>query len=1067
MNKKLSAVACAVALAVSTPNFAASDTSSSIRGIILNPTGNGAPNTTITIRHEPTGSEKVVKPNDAGSFVVSGLRVGGPYTIVIDSDTYQDKELTDVYLEVGSPLQINEQLLSTDDANKVVITASRSDFRYPNSGSSSVFSARDIENSPSFGRDIKDVLRRNPLVNIGFGEGSGMSIAGNNPRFNSISVDGVRQDDDFGLGASGYPTLRSPVSIDAIEQVSIATNPFNAAEGGFTGGKISLVTKSGTNDFEGSAFFEKADGDWTGDPKEGSIENLDEQTWGFGLGGPIIEDKLFYYFNYENYERNQDPALFPEDGTRQEEILEELISYTLGTYGFNAGRWDKSPVEEDQKILLKIDYDINEFHRMSFTYQNTDGEVTVGWPRSNNADAAFDLSSNWYTLGNELTSFSAHWYADWTENFSTEIKVTSKESDNLQKPLNGTGIGSVSIAQLDYVDEFGRPLDADGNLVSDSGNPQLIYERRVNFGPDRNRHANNLFNDMVSFNFDGQYLFEEHTLNFGWQHEELDVFNIFVPDSLGTWEFDSIGDYYRGLASGFAYQNADTNNSADAAADFEYTFDNFYIQDTWDYSLDLQFMFGVRFEHIHSPDRPRYNARFVERYGFANNESLDGETLWLPRMSLKYTGFEDLELRAGGGIFSGGHPRVWMSNAFTNDGVTIVRPLLSDLNSNVYLNDVNITEIPQEVLDLMESGDGNTTAIDPNFDIPKYWQYSFAADWINVDMGWLGEDWDLSGEVIYKDNFKDVRWVDLARGQLGETVEGRPIYGRYDPVTGNPDHYDILMTNGDGGESLVTTLSAFKSWDNGVKLNVSYTNQDVEQLVAGSNSTAESSYQYTVVVDRQNPQAATASYQTEHALKVNLDYSAELFEGYKTHFNLYLKRSSGRPYSWVMGSFRDGDLGDPDAFDDSDSYLPYIPSGADDPAVDFVNGLSYEEIVAHLQANGISTRGGYLQRNAYRSPWNTVSNLAIRQEIPGFTRDHKGEFYFTIENLLNLLDSSKGDIYYNRFGDTTQILFDYDINEDGQYVYDEPFGGYRFGNPATYRADKSVWRLKAGFKYKF
>ncbi len=1060
MNKKLSAIACAVGLAVTTPTFAASDTSSSIRGLILNPMGDGAANTTITIRHEPTGSEKVVKPNQAGSFVISGLRVGGPYTIVIDSDTYQDKELNGVFLEVGSPLQINEQLVSIDDSNKVVVTASRGDFRYPNSGSSSVFSSEDIENSPSFGRDLKDTLRRNPLVNIGFDDGAGMSIAGNNPRLNSISVDGVRQDDDFGLQSSGYPTLRSPVSIDAVEQISVDTNPFTASEGGFTGGKISVVTKSGTNEFKGSAFYEKTDGDWAGDPKEGSIESLNERTWGFGVGGPIIEDELFFYFNYEDYARTQDPVLFPQDGTNQLSILNRIIDATQNFYGVNPGRWDTTPESWDKKTLLKVDWDINEFHRASFTYQHTDGELTAGWPRSNENDAAFELSSSWYNLGQELTSISAHWYADWTPNFSTEVKITSKETDNLQSPLFGKGMGAVTI-QAD-----------DMEYINDNGD--LDTGRTIILGADRSRHANDLYNDMVSFNLDGQYLMGDHTLNFGWQHEELEVFNIFIQDALGTWEFDSVDEYVfsadpaqEGVAASFAYQNAVTNNPADGAANFNYTFDNFYIQDTWDYSLDLQLGFGLRFEHIHSPDRPTYNSNFVERYGFRNDESLDGETLWLPRMNFKYVGFEDIEIRGGVGMFSGGHPKVWFSNAFTNDGVTIVRPLLSQLPNEDYLVNPDVTQIPQQVLDIMESGDGNSTPIDPNFKIPKQWKYNLAVDWNNVDLGFMGEDWDFSGEMIYTDNYRDVRWVDLARAQLGETVEGRPIYGRYDPINFDPDHYDILMTNGDGGESLVTTFSAFKSWDSGVRLNLSYTNQDVEQLVSGTSSTAQSNYQYTVVVDRQNPQAATASYQTEHSLKLNLDYSAELFEGYKTHFNLFLQRSSGRPFSWVMGSFRDTDFGDPADFDDSDSYLPYIPTGPNDPAVDFANGLSYDEIVAHLQANGISTSGGYLGRNAYRSPWNTVSNLSIRQEVPGFAKGQKGEFYFTIENLLNLIDSSKGDIYYNRFGDTTQILFDYDINEDGQYVYDEPFGGYRYGSPATYRADKSVWRLKAGFKYRF
>ncbi|NVJ60543.1 MAG: carboxypeptidase regulatory-like domain-containing protein, partial [Gammaproteobacteria bacterium] len=829
MKKQLiaSAVACAVGL--SSPIFA-SDTATSIRGVILDPQGEGAAKTTIMIKHEPTGDMKTISPNEAGSFVVSGLRVGGPYTIVIDSEQYQDTELTNVYLELGQPFQIREQLRTIDDSNKVVITASAANFRYPNSGSSSTFGADDIANSPSLGRDLKDILRRNPLVNIGFDDGSGMSIAGNNPRFNSISVDGVRQDDDFGLNSSGYPTLRSPVSIDAVEQISVQTNPFDAKDGGFTGGKISIVTKSGTNTFKGSAFFEKADGSWTGDPKEGSIDALDEKTWGFNFGGPAIQDKLFYYVNYEQFERSQNPAFF-DIPQNVNDRLDELRDYVAANYSFNIGSLNTPPVEVDKKMLMKLDWDINEFHRASFTYQNSDGELTAGWPRSSDTDT-LELSSSWYTLGYELTTFSAHWYSDWSANFSTEMKLTYKDTDNKQDPLSGLGIGAVTIRD----EELGY------NYV---------------FGPDRSRHANNLSNDTFSFNLDGKYLFEEHTLSFGWQHEELDVFNIFIQDALGVWEFDSYQDFNDGVAAEFAYQNADTNNPADGAADFSYTYDNAYVQNTWDYSLDLELNFGLRYEHIHSPDRPRYNPNFVERYGFANNESLDGRDLWLPRFSFRYTGFEDVVIRGGAGIFSGGRPNVWISNAFSNDGVTVVRPLLGSLDPNDYLTNVRLDTIPGPVQAAMQAGDGDTTPIDPNFKIPTHWQYSLGADW-SSDLGWLGDQWDLSAEVIFKNIIRDVRWVDLARGQVGTTPDGRPIYAPYDPVTNNPDHFDIMLTNGKGGQSLVTTLSAFKKWDNGLKLDVSYTNQNITELVSGGSSTAASSYQFTTVYDRQNPTPATA-----------------------------------------------------------------------------------------------------------------------------------------------------------------------------------------------------------------
>lgn len=257
-----------------------------------------------------------------------------------------------------------------------------------------------------------------------------------------------------------------------------------------------------------------------------------------------------------------------------------------------------------------------------------------------------------------------------------------------------------------------------------------------------------------------------------------------------------------------------------------------------------------------------------------------------------------------------------------------------------------------------------------------------------------------------------------------------------------------------------------KQWDNGLSLNASYTHQDITEVNPGTSSTAESNYQYEVTVNRNDPLVGTAYYEIKHRLVVNLGYTHQFFEGYNTNFNLFFERRSGQPFSWFLGSYQDDDLGDQSAFDDSDIYLPYIPSGANDSAVDFENGLSYDEIMAIAEAAGVAgSAGGYVDKYSSTQPWITTVDLAISQEIPGFVEGHKGRIYLNIDNFANLLNDDWGKVYEMNY--PQQILFDYDINEFGQYVYSEAYGGTDTSNYDTFDEEQSTWRIKVGVKYTF
>jgi outer membrane receptor for ferrienterochelin and colicin len=1039
----------ALALGASSMAYAA-DTTSSMRGTITGPDGKPAPNTKITLIHQPSGTVTEVTTNDAGAFSASGLRVGGPYEVIIDSDTYQDAVKEDIFLQLGQTYRFNEQLTANQqNVERITVTGSQISYS-SNSGSASVFGEDAIKNSPSFNRDLKDIVRQNPLASSLGGDDSPLTVAGQNPKFNSISVDGVGINDDFGLNSNGYPTQRSPISMDAIEQVSIETNPFDARYGGFSGARINAVTKSGTNEFHGGAFYEKTNDSWTGKAKnpqtgaESDVTGVDSKTYGFNVGGPLIKDKLFFFVNYEKYSKPEAADYGPAGSGAPNETYwteseyQQIRDYTNETYGFDIGDWNASPTVEDKKYLAKIDWNVNDDNRLSFTYQKTEGNKLRN---TTSSKSTLRASTNWYDNTQDMESYALHWYSDWTSDLSTELAVSYKDVTTGQNPPS-KAIGEVRIFQ-DYANK-----DRDA-----------LY-----FGPDYARQANELETKTWNIDFSAEYLLGDHKLTAGWNFERLDIFNLYARNSLGVWYFNSIDDYLAGNAFRLDYSNAYTGDVNDAAANFVIGTNALYLQDDWKLTDTIDLAYGVRYERYFSQDKPAYNETFFDRYGFSNQENLDGKDIWLPRLGLTWYATDALTVRGGVGRYSGGKPNVWLSNAFSNDGVTLVNFSSSSLDNTDYLTNVDIHNVPDAVKNSLQPGDGEVDPIDPNFKIPSIWRFSVGFDY-TFDIPNLGDGYVWHGEVIHAKNQDDATWVDLNRKDSGDrTSDGRIIYEPVDPTSA--DHYDLMLTNADkDGKSTILSTSLSKNWENGLSLTMSYTHQNVDEGNPATSSTASSNYGYNYVVNRNDDYVGTSYYEIKHSFKVTLGYTHQFFSGYDTRFNAYFERRSGQNFTWAM-SPPGSALGDESylQYYSYYAYLPYIPTGADDPNVSYADDFSYEQFKKdYIDPAGLGKyAGGYADKNAGTSPWVNTMDISISQEIPGFFKGNKGQIYLTVQNFLNMLNKDWGQVETNGY---SKQFINYSVNADGQIVYSPLTNG--LDTSPTWQQNQSVWYLKVGVKYTF
>ena len=1024
------------------PGALAQETSTAIRGTVIGADGNPVDNAKITAIHTPSNSRREILSSESGRFSLNGLRVGGPYTIRVESDEGEEI-LNDIYLSLGTPLTLPIDLgnseIEVSSVEEVVVFGEAE--VYTNRGSSSVFGEDQIANGATFNRDLKDVVRSNPLAVVS-PDGEELSIAGTNPKYNSLTIDSVGINDTFGLQSNGYPTSRPPISLDAVEQISISYAPFDARKGKFSGGNVNAVTKSGTNEFHGSAYFESVP--WAGTakddklPDDGSVTEYDvdseEETYGATFSGPLIQDKLFFFTSYEKWEEdvvfnyNLDTLaghdVNPDDLNRVLDIMQDI-------YGVSDSAGSAPSPDSDEKLLVKLDWNIGDNHRADFTYSSQESRAARNYTDS---DDTLNLSSNLWTQAQDNTFYTAHLFSDWSDVFSTEVNMSYKEFE--QDSLTNSSWGEVNVRT------------GSGTIVA---------------GQDESRHANVLANEVWTFGVHGTYLAGDVQYRFGAEVEDTWNYNLYGRDAAGTWGFESIDDFENRQIDSFEYGNAYSNDIQDIAFDVNGRTYSLYGDATLEPFSGFELVAGLRYETLGIDSAPNRNSHFEETYGYANTENLDGRDIWLPRVGFTWELRDDLTLRGGVGRFSGGMPLVWVSNAYTNDGTTKDSAYLTDLEPGA----VDFTRVPQVAMDALAPGAGSTNNIDPDFELPSDWRYQLAADYA-FDIPGVGEDFNWSTELTYVDRDDAVYWRDLSRVDNGErTVDGRIIWDNVYSGTELEGNYDLELTNIDnGGRSIIWSTALDKAFDNGLSFNLSYTHQDITEVNPGTNSTAESNYQYEVVESRNVPLEGTAYYEVEHRFVLNLGYRKEFVPGYATNFNLFWERRSGRPFSWTLDAYRDGDLGDQSSFDDSDVYLPYILSGADDPAVDFENGLSYAEVMEVARAAGVAgDAGGYVEKYSGTQPWVTTMYLAITQEVPGFLPEHRGVVYLTVDNFANLLNDDWGKVYDLQF--PQQKLFDYDVNADGQYVYSEPYGGLNTDNYSRFRVEQSTWRVKLGLKYNF
>lgn len=1023
------------------------DTTSNIRGKVVNSSGDSVSNADIVLTYGPTNTSQSVSSNSDGSFAMLNLQLGGPYRISANAGSVSGS-LNDLYLVLGKDSQVT---ITVGDASEmdelVVVGASLSSASLLATGPSVFYGLDALEDAAAAERDIKDLLATHPRLSLDEGYARGIQCNGSSPRMNSLTVDGIALNDGFGLNDNGYPANRMPFSYDAIKQVSAEFAPFDVQYGGFSACVVNAITKSGSNEFKGNFFYEFTNDDLLSDKVDGNKINntaFDEDKYGFTLGGPIIQDKLYFFTAYEYY-NDQDTVDYGPVGSGAptemawltQETLDLVISTMKDKYGFDPGGIPSAIDSFSEKLLVKFDYYLSDITRATFTYNYSEGF------RNNYSDTYYtqlELSNHGYENGNTLDAYMFNLYSQ-IGGINTEVRIGYRELDNRQEGIGGP-FGEFDIENI-------------------TGGGDIMVG-----GTDDSRQANDLDYDNLTMAFVGDFVMGDQLITFGIEREEQSTFNMFVQHSLGgEWDFYSFDNFLNGIVDRVYYGNNPSLNPADAGATWEYDITTLFAQSEWRVSDKLDVTYGLRYEKYGVDGAPYENPAFTSAYGRPNTHTHDGETVLMPRLSFSYDLNDSTEIYGGIGKFSGGNPNVWYSNIWSNDGVSNIQ--LSLRNVDMFATPMcdGRTGLPSTqgpgygvpcslVNDVVNgSTAGGTNSIDPSFEIPSVTKSAIGVI-KTFDIGSPGYIY-ISDVVLTADYIKATADNSAQIRSIGSTYTGTydfaglPIYndnGRQDFELGN----SLL-----DGKSDSYSISLSKQFES-VYLTLGYAAIDTTEVSPMTSAVAYSNFTNIASNDPNNPPLANSNYNIPKRFTGTLRWTPDIFSGLRTKVSLYWTHQKGRPYSYSMDRFTHG-LNP--SF--NDFYLLYVPESATDSNVEFGSSFAVDDFFAWADARGLE-RGSFVPRNSQDSSWFSKLDLKVSQELPSFRDGDYLELYAVVRNLTNLLDDKKGvfkEASFPRRQNVVRAVY----NDDGKYEYQRFYGS----DDSTLVNRPSQYLIKVGFEYKF
>jgi len=1036
--KKIMLVVLTVALLLPALTFAQGVTSGAFGGIVIDAEGNAMPGVLVKAVHLPTGTTFKVITNEKGQFNIQGAVVGGPYKVTAELEGFTTGVKNGVFVKLGEKKELRFMLkLGKINEGEILVTSSNPIINPSRTGAAQNVSSDAIMNLPTISRSISDFTRLAPQFASGEEEGS-FSAGGRSSRYNNIQIDGAQNNDLFGLGDSGAPGARTesaPISLDAIQEFQIVLAPFDIKQGGFTGGGVNVITKSGTNKLHGSAYYFGRNQNLMGDgPDDIAYSDMKEATIGLSIGGAIIKNKMFYFLSVEQENADDKADLdYYIDGSGNsydfgnKEDADRIIA-ALKKYGYDAGGYGpQSNDKKNTKIFFRLDWNLGEKHRLTL--------------RNNYIDASKEVIRNTSSYGFSLANAGLI-YENLTN--STVLQLMSTFSSKLFNELI-----------LNYTIIRDNPTymgEAFPRIEIGTANRKTFYA-----GSEEYRQKNELNQDIIEFTDNLTIFSGDHKITIGTHNELISFYNVFIKRAFGKYKFDSIEDLENGKPSKFERYYSLTNDP-NAPAEFSVAQVGVYAGDEWSVNDNFKLTYGVRAEVPLMNDTPEANPAVEAAFGIKTDQNSGGNLVISPRVgfNISFGEKKETQFRGGIGYFSGRPAYVWISNQYSNTGTQLG-------SYKVYNPDFFVTDPNGQPTNPNARAGGDINVIDDGFKFPQILRTNLAFDQI------LSKGLTFTVEMLYSKAINEIYYEHINIAPNGKTgFDGRPLFGQQSTSGrskyGRPDYlhggfYNVIkLSNTDQGYEFSLSFQLQKEWGKGNMINASYTYGMAKSVFSGTSSQAYSNWKYNIT--DWNPNEVSLGYSahdTRHRFVLAVNKSFEFIKNAPTSVSFVYIGRSGRPYSTMYYNDYNGD-GYP-----NDSI--WVPEKESDIILLKGTWADLDKYISDDPALN-AARGTILGRNASRDPWSHVVDFKLSQKLPiPMFKGHKLELTFTVKNFLNMFNKNWGVLRYIAYNDAPLTYRGID-SETGKPMFE--FWG-KSGDDERYTINQllSRWRAMVGVRYSF
>lgn len=978
-------------------NANAQQTTSAIQGSATSEKGEPLVGASVVATHIESGTVYGVDTRADGGFNIPNMRVGGPYTIKVTYVGFKDFQVDNVFLQLGSKYTVNAKLAeNTALLEGVTITSEgASIFGKGRTGSETNVGSEALTKLPTISRSAQDFYRATPASD-------GVSFAGRNDQYNNFTIDGAIFNNPFGLDAAtpGGQADAQPISLDAIEQITVSLAPYDVTQAGFTGASVNAVTKSGTNKFKGAVFGYTRNQDLTGGKISGEklvVPDLSQNQYGFALGGPIVKNKLFFFVNAEVDKRTDlgstaiaaAPGRTGSNVSRVAKTDLDAVANALKTrFQYDPGVYeDYLHNTNSTKAILKLDYQISKNHTLTATYNFLDAFKQKPAHPSAIGRRGPDLTTlqffnSGYQINNKINSGIIELRSIFGNTAANKLQVGYTAFRDARDPFsNPFPVINIQKDGIPYIVAGHEPFSIFNRLNQD------VFQFTDNFNIYKGKHTYTIGTSLEVFSFDNSFNLNAYGGTFGPGFASTTAF----LDSISTGRYDDDVAAARAVANANGGEGG-TPGKGWALAETNVGQFAFYLQDEWTVNDKFTLNYGIRMDmplYFNTPEKIEENiARnccydptitWYNEQGdpqkFDHTKLPNQTPLISPRIGFNYDMSKDgktAQLRGGTGLFTGRLPFVWIGNQVANP------------NFFFY----NYT--------------------DPNFKFPQVWRSNLGYD------RKLG-NWTFTLDILYTKDLQAamVRNYGLKppTGKL-QGPDTRPIYTNADRTLvfgGATNAYVFSNTN--VGYSFNTSVQLRRNFKNG-QLMLGYNFLDAKDASSVEAEISSDAFDRNPAINHvNNALLAPSLFGTKHRFIGSAFKTFEYGPWATTLSTFFQYAQGGTTQNDNVADFRFSYTYSGDINNDGSGLndLIFIPTDAQLTQMNFQTAAQRDAFRSYIAQDKYlsENRGKYVEKYGILAPWYSQWDIRVAQDYR-FESGQALQFTLDILNFGNMLNSNWG-----------------------------------------------------------